>query len=68
MLAFITLLRLTWYRALDGLANTMQPLLEGLSALLGGNVSFFWAGPEPANGGQVNVVSYVVLRLMYTII
>lgn len=51
--------QLTLLRALDGLANTMQPLMEGLSALLGGNISFFWAGPEPRKGGQVNVVSYV---------
>ncbi|KIY60901.1 hypothetical protein CYLTODRAFT_427746, partial [Cylindrobasidium torrendii FP15055 ss-10] len=43
--------------AIDTMVNKIHPLIEGLSALTGGNVHFYWAGPEPAKGGQINVIS-----------
>lgn len=52
-----SLMPLVLFRALDSLAGTLQPLLEGLSTVLGGNISFSWCGPEPRKGGQVNVVT-----------
>lgn len=44
---------------LDGLVNKICPLLDGIAELTGGNTHFYWAGPEPARGGQINVISCV---------
>ncbi|KAK0219927.1 hypothetical protein IW262DRAFT_1461077 [Armillaria fumosa] len=44
-------------RVWDTLASSMQPLIEGLSTMLGSHVSLAIAGPEPRRGGQVNVIS-----------
>ncbi|KIY64697.1 hypothetical protein CYLTODRAFT_413146 [Cylindrobasidium torrendii FP15055 ss-10] len=42
---------------LDDLVNKIDPLLRGISMLTGGNTHFYWAGPEPRRGGQINVLS-----------
>ncbi|KAK0493811.1 hypothetical protein EDD18DRAFT_1356290 [Armillaria luteobubalina] len=44
-------------RVWDMLASTLQPLIEGLSVMLGSHVSLAIAGPEPCRGGQVNVIT-----------
>ncbi|KAK0474033.1 hypothetical protein EDD18DRAFT_1368319 [Armillaria luteobubalina] len=41
----------------DTLASTLQPLIEGLSVMLGSHVSLAITDPEPRRGGQVNVIT-----------
>lgn len=53
-------------RLLDGLVHKMDPLLKGISMLTSGNTHFYWAGPEPRRGGQINVLSYVLLTALVT--
>ncbi|KAK0475609.1 hypothetical protein EDD18DRAFT_1115981 [Armillaria luteobubalina] len=43
-------------RVWDMLASTLQPLIKGLSVMLGSHVSLAIMGPEPRRGGQVNVI------------
>ncbi|KIY68992.1 hypothetical protein CYLTODRAFT_442968 [Cylindrobasidium torrendii FP15055 ss-10] len=42
---------------LDTMVLKLDPLLKSLARITGGNCHFYWAGPEPARGGQVNVIS-----------
>ncbi|KIY61815.1 hypothetical protein CYLTODRAFT_495026 [Cylindrobasidium torrendii FP15055 ss-10] len=42
---------------LDALVHKIDPLLQGISKLTNGNAHFYWAGPEPRRGGQINVIS-----------
>ncbi|KAF8993590.1 hypothetical protein BDZ89DRAFT_1123559 [Hymenopellis radicata] len=43
--------------AMDNMANTITPLLDGLAMILGGICTFTFAGPEPRKGGQINVLT-----------
>ncbi|KAG9226990.1 hypothetical protein CCMSSC00406_0008962 [Pleurotus cornucopiae] len=43
--------------ALDRIGRFIYPILDGVSSLLGMHTSFFIGGPEPVQGGQVNVIS-----------
>ena len=46
-------------RALDRIGRFIYPILDGVSSLLGMHTSFFIGGPEPVQGGQVNVILWV---------
>ncbi|KIY60937.1 hypothetical protein CYLTODRAFT_447884, partial [Cylindrobasidium torrendii FP15055 ss-10] len=41
---------------IDTMVLKLDPLLKSLSRMTGGNCHFYWAGPEPSRGGQVNVL------------
>ncbi|KAK0499316.1 hypothetical protein EDD18DRAFT_1349495 [Armillaria luteobubalina] len=43
-------------RVIDSLAAYFGPLLEGMSKMIGCNISMAFVGPEPWRGGQVNVI------------
>ncbi|KAK0495738.1 hypothetical protein EDD18DRAFT_1106325 [Armillaria luteobubalina] len=43
-------------RVIDSLVAYLGPLLEGMSKMIGCNISMVFIGPEPQRGGQVNVI------------
>ncbi|PPQ76173.1 hypothetical protein CVT24_006599 [Panaeolus cyanescens] len=44
-------------KAIRGITNFMQPILDGLCAATGWTASLAIGGPEPANGGRLKLVS-----------
>ncbi len=47
------------YRVIDELPLTLHPFLTKVTEILGLCESFYFAGPEPRKGGQINVISYI---------
>ena len=43
-------------RAIEAIARFVQPVLEGIFLRTGWPVSLFAGGPEPADGGRLNLV------------
>ena len=48
------------YRCIQGLTKFIQPILDGVCAAIGWKVTFIAGGPEPAHGGRLNVLRYVL--------
>lgn len=44
------------YRAIQALVKLIQPILDGVCEATGWKCSFFAGGPEPAQGGLLNVL------------
>ncbi len=47
------------YRVIDELPLILHPFLMKVTEILGLHGAFYFAGPEPRKGGQINVISYV---------
>lgn len=41
---------------IQGLATFVQPILDGIAAYTGFQVTMLAGGPEPADGGRLNVL------------
>lgn len=48
---------------MNNLDEFAQPFLDVISELTGGVCGLWTAAPEPKNGGQPVILSYVVIRL-----
>jgi hypothetical protein len=51
-----SLLTLFMLSCIQGLATFVQPILDGISALTGLQVTMLTGGPEPADRGHLNVI------------
>lgn len=50
-------------RAVDNLADFVQPILDGICALTGWKATLIAGGPEPVHQGKLNVIRYVEFSL-----
>jgi hypothetical protein len=50
---------LTFCSCIQGLAKFVQPILDLISTHTGFQVTMLARGPEPADGGHLNVIRYV---------
>lgn len=53
------------YRVINCLPKFIEPLLDLIADHTGWNISVIAGGPEPADGGRLNIIRYVVCSLHF---
>jgi len=48
------------YRCIQGLVRFAQPILDLISEATGWKTTLLAGGPEPAHGGRLNVIRYIL--------
>jgi hypothetical protein len=49
------------YRCIQGLVRFAQPILDLISEATGWKTTLLAGGPEPAHGGRLNVIRYILI-------